>query len=199
MSKKILLLTFILLSFSFAKEASFSQAGDKWLGIELNFNSLRALGGTGSFNTLNISSVTRFFPADNFIIGPSFAYSRLSFGESGDREAYNIYDMGLDIGFSGNIKNKVMPYFILNPVFSLFTERYEGEGYGEPSFVGNCEFGTNIFINENVGIQLEPMYTIMPLEELHFWSFNFGLTFNLNKNLFSISKSSKNYLDLLLL
>lgn len=199
MFKKLFLITLLLTVTLFASTGEFSDRGSKWYGMELHFSSLRAFGGEGSMNTLKLNSITRFYPANNFILGPSFTYSRLSFGEWGDRESYSIFNIGMDIGFSNNIKNKAIPYFILNPKLSMYTAGYSGDVEGEPYFKVEAKAGCIILINEYVGVQIEPNYQMEPSYEMYSFGLNVGFTFTLNKRLFSLGASSRSPLDEIML
>lgn len=195
MFKKLFLITLLFTATLFASTGEFSERGSKWYGMELHFSSLRIFDGEGSMNTLKLNSITRFYPAKNFILGPSFTYSRLSLGELGDRESYSIFNFGMDIGFSNNIKNRAIPYFIINPKLSMYTAGYSGDVEGEPYFKVEAKAGCIVNINDFVGVQIEPNYLVQPAEEIYAIGFNLGFTFSLDKNLFSLGASSRSPLD----
>lgn len=195
MSLKSLYLTLFLVLPLFATESSYTLQGSKWLGLSFNISSVRAYGGDYSLNSIQLNSITRFYPADHFILGPSFTFSRISDGDGLDRVSMSNYDIGIDIGFSKIINNRVIPYFIINPELSLYTDRVDGESAGEPTFKAEAKAGCIILINQYVGIQLEPNYLAHPIEELYSLGFDVGFTFMLDKKMLSMGGSTRSLIS----
>ncbi len=71
---------------------------------------------------IGLSTITRFYPLKNFIIGPSFNWDYRKFKDDDFRNSYQELNFGINLGFSININKRVVPYFIADPKFSLAVE-----------------------------------------------------------------------------
>lgn len=192
MFKKLFLISLLLTSVTFAFNLDdISQQGSRWFGGNLSFTSIRSFGDEDPDRTMSISSITRFYPATNFILGPKFSLARSSSAfYEGERYSSTLLDFGGEVGFSGFNNGKVMPYFVTNPSLTLAVANFAGESDSEPTFKLHSMLGLLIFINDYVGLQVEPTYTIYPVEEFHYIGFNFGFAFNIGRDLFSLTTST---------
>ncbi len=207
MLKKIILLSLILISSLIASEnesgnesenlSSLSKKGTKWYGLDLSFSSNRMLEEDSRINTFSFITITRFYPANNFILGPSFQFSRSVYRENEYKRSINNYDFGMEIGFSVNVNNKIMPYLILSPVLDLavsdaniFRYGYSSEKETETTFEAKAKLGCLIYLNDYVGLQLEPNYELISEEEVYSFGFTIGFTFSFNRRIFSTSSTS---------
>lgn len=148
---------------------------------------------TALYRTMALSTITRFFPRDNFILGPSFNWLLYV-----DRSDYSVkrdqlFLIGADIGYCKNIRKKIIHYGLANPQFGLgiSTGRNWHDGRSVyPDFLLTVKFGTIYMLNKNLGLQIEPSFPIIPfMSEGMTWDLFVGLTLSLDRNTYSIGTS----------
>lgn len=174
-----------------------STKGTRWFGGSFKLSNERFTSYNFSnyddksvlYRTFSLSTITRFYPADNFILGPSFQYLLFVDRSGGDVSRDNLFLLGADIGYSKNVRKRVVHYGLVNPQLALGISR---DGYYpvSPDFFLTVKFGAIYMLNKYVGLQVEPSFPIFPMMYSGFtWDLFVGFTFSLDRNFFSMGTS----------
>lgn len=159
----------ILLITSLLHASDFATQGSRWLGGNFSFTSMGSEISDDRINRLQISPVLRFFPADNFMFGPSLTWN----GAFVDSYNINEFSIGAEIGAVFNTENTTFPYIRSGSGITILS--YESET--EQGFTLPVAAGIIFPVGDVFGIQIEPSYTITWINEVSFNSFgvNFGI------------------------
>ncbi len=137
------------------------RQGDMWYGGSFSYNSFGAKLHGYSFdrvNTVELSPIVRYFPADNFILGPKLSWK----GTFMKKQKINGFGFGLETGIVFN--GEMIPYLLTSPQGSFITSSYEEfSGYEQPlegtdkdlMFILPLSVGVIIPFSNSIGIQLE--------------------------------------------
>lgn len=185
-----------------------SQKGSRWFGGSFKINNERDTryhypNNNNNSNsdytttvlkrTFTLSTITRFYPRDNFILGPSFKWSLISDRSGYSVERSQILLLGADIGYSRNVRKKVIYYGLVNPQLALGI--HNGGDWGDermvyPDYFLTVKLGAIYMFNKQIGLQVEPSFPILPYVYDGFtWDLFFGFTFSLDRNFFSMGTS----------
>jgi hypothetical protein len=137
---------------------SFSTQGSKWLGGGLTFFSVG-----DEYNRVRIlqaSPILRFFPADHFMIGPSFSWTGMYY----DSYAINQFGLGFEIGGVFNAGGQLFPY-VMSGGQVVITG---GEGSSTTGFKVPISGGLLIPLGNFFGLQIEPSFINTWVESGHY-------------------------------
>jgi hypothetical protein len=109
-----------------------ARKGQAWLGGGVNFMSMGAKYkdlryndiDDSRLNMLSVAMITRFFPANNFCMGPKFGWN----GMFVENLSINTYNIGGDIGAVFGNSGSAMPYFITSPHAAISSGSYGSNG-----------------------------------------------------------------------
>ena len=110
--------------FTFPLSRFNAKKGQVWLGGRFSFTTLIYDKLNHRENLLSISPTTRFFPANNFCLGPKFGWM----GGYEKNYSRNAISIGGDIGFVGS-GNSVLPYVLVSPYAFINSMNYHYSSY----------------------------------------------------------------------
>lgn len=179
--------------------------GTRWFGAGIAFGIDKSYKGSNPLDLNNNSSdyisvfalrtFARFYPKDNFILGPTLEWYRLHYTEYEEFKHQII--PGIDIGYSFNIRNRVMPYFIGSPQIGVSIVPNEFDNaYVNWGFALSGKFGTVIRFTDQLSMYIEPEFTL-PHESDQLFSIHLGMSFSWGKNSFSLGSTLFPYKELM--
>ncbi|HEX2958273.1 MAG TPA: hypothetical protein VHO70_15670 [Chitinispirillaceae bacterium] len=134
---------------------AFSTRGSKWFGGGASFTSV----GEDSYRVriLSVAPIFRFFPADHFMVGPSFSWTGMYYDMGGYyNETYSVnqFNFGLEMGGVFNVAGSVYPYVMSGANVVLTGD----EGSASTGFVVPITGGIIISLGNFWGLQIEPTF-----------------------------------------
>ena len=128
-----------------------ARQGDIWLGGSMGFSSIgRSNSNSRRVNTLYVSPMIRFFPAQHLVAGPKFTWT----GTYYNSEKYNTLGFGGEIGFA--FGSGTIPYILVSPQFGTIIV----DSYSEEAFIFPLTAGIIVPVGGNLGLQFEVGYTL---------------------------------------
>jgi len=153
-------------------ENAFSNKGSVWYSGGLSFSTIGVEGESDRINIFQISPTTRFFPADHFMIGPSFSWTIISIGSN------NLHQVGIgaEIGVVFNNNRSLIPYFRSGGNLAFVSAT--GSGNAPMGFAIPIAAGIMVPTSKFFAIQIEPAYTITFVENsnMNVFSINLGIS-----------------------
>jgi hypothetical protein len=133
------------------------EKGDIWTGGSFSFMSMwSSVPNSSGVNFVMLSPMMRFFPANNFCLGPKVSW----IGMYPKNNSINMFGLGIDLGYAGG--TSTIPYFLVSPQFMFASSSSTSSGYSHTSssqaFILPFTFGTIIPIGKSLGLQLEAGY-----------------------------------------
>lgn len=176
--KQLVLVFTLLISITKAEVSDFGTRGSKWFGGSFSYSSIGVAGGDSRTNLFQASPITRFFPTDFLMIGPSFSWTGMFMENSN----LNQFGFGFDVGALFNAKG-VMPYFHLSPSYNLTSYHYKYESYyydesgGSNTHGFSLPIGIGIIIpvGDIIALQFEPSINFVFIEDETINAFSISL------------------------
>jgi len=138
--------------------SEFSTKGSIWLGGGFDFNSFKDDFNHERLNTIQISPILRYFPADHLMVGPSLSWSGVFLGSAQSSSVA----FGIEVGQVGDIKGLLYPYYRTGISWTTFSGLSNEVSTG---FVLPVSLGVIIPAGRCFGVQIEPGFTYTQLEK----------------------------------
>ncbi len=156
-----------------------SSKGNRWFGGGIAFQQLSSFDTDHDSNLFFLfQTFARFYPRKNFILGPNLEWLH--------QEKDNSILVGIDVGYSININERIMPYAIFNPQTGIRIESGNKAQFNS-GLILNAKLGALITFNRKVGMYIEPQLSLPTYEYLI--SYSVGMTYSFGKELFSLGST----------